>query len=95
MLRRIPFLILLCCVALLSLQIAASWHSAEHVQETKGNLHSCSLCLLQQQPAMFAAGLILVAVAIRQTRLVRPASARIKPFPSFKQFCCRDPPSIR
>lgn len=85
MLRFSRLLIALLFVTVLGLQIAASWHSAEHMHE-EGAKHVCTLCMVKSGVAVMSTGLALVAVAVlfsrRQVvwgRVVRLAQPTFKP----------------
>ncbi|MBD1390864.1 hypothetical protein IC617_15635 [Neiella sp. HB171785] len=89
------WLLAMLVVALLGLQLAASWHSADHVHEDEGQHVVCTLCLVKHSVAVSstpAAALIASLCLLSLARRIRIVTS--KPLAPTFATSCRGPPAV-
>ncbi|GGA85778.1 hypothetical protein GCM10011369_29760 [Neiella marina] len=87
-------LLVLLVVAVLGLQVAASWHSAEHLHEEDEQHVVCTLCLAQYSVAVSTTSSALIAICCLISLAKRVRIVRSKPLAPTFNTCCRGPPAI-
>lgn len=101
MLPRFRLAIALLLTAFIGLQIAAAWHSTEHLHEHahehEGEVsqHHCVLCLAKSEVSTLGSVPVLALVVALLLLIVRVWEKSPKQTAPLQLFLCRGPPATR
>ncbi|MBW8192563.1 hypothetical protein K0504_16100 [Neiella marina] len=91
--NRLTWLYAILMVALIGLQLAASWHSADHVHEGDDQ-HVCTLCLAKSSVASSSPSPELVAALVLLCFVRRQQAIVTIPQAPASGMGCRGPPVV-